>query len=311
MKRFIAALLACSVPLTASAQVPGQTIRAKEGDVILVENDDKVRVVRRRHANVRIIHNAEQRWVLVLADWLSGSSGGDGRVDYSFDFRELTGEWPLAARWEGAAFVDHYDLAGTGPNQGMGITTSAGLIQFLSSSPAGRTLTTDRTFADAAAVAVLTFRGSGGAMMSRESFDVAEQRALERINQEASGNSVTSGRFRTSIGMSVDVAPGASGYPGPTPVRVGGNIRPPQKIKDAPGVWPEAARKAGVFGMVLLEIIIDSEGRVQQAKVLRSIPLLDQAAIDAVKQWVYGPTHLHGSPVPVIMTVAVSFGEPR
>ena len=109
-------------------------------------------------------------------DWLSGSTAGDGRVDYSFDFRDLTGEWPLGPRWEGAAFIDQYEMAGSAPNQGIGITTSAGLIQFLNSSPAGRTLTTDRTFADAAATAVMTFRGSGGAMMSRDLFDAAEQR---------------------------------------------------------------------------------------------------------------------------------------
>jgi TonB family protein len=301
----LTALMAVQLPAPPAGS---QTIRAKDGDVILVENDDKVRVVRRRHANVRIIHNAEQRWVLVLADWLSGSSGGDGRVDYSFDFREMTGDWPLGARWEGATFLDQYDLAGSAPNQGIGITTSAGLIQLLSSFPAGRTLTTDRTFAEAAAVAVLTFRGSGGSMTSRDSFDVAEQRALERMNPQGAGNSVTSGGFRTSIGMSVDVAPGAAGYPAPTqPVRVGGNIRTPQKIKHADPVMPEVARQAGARGMVIVEIIIAADGTVQQAKVLRSIPLLDQAAIDAVKQWVYEPTHLNGSPVPVIMTVTVNF----
>ena len=48
-------------------------------------------------------------------------------------------------------------------------------------------------------------------------------------------------------------------------------------------------------------------GRVKDAKVLRSIPLLDQAALDAVKQWVYTPTLLNGVPVPVIMTVTVNF----
>lgn len=42
-------------------------------------------------------------------------------------------------------------------------------------------------------------------------------------------------------------------------------------------------------------------------KVLRSIPLLDEAAIDAVKQWIYSPTLLNGVPVPVIMTVTVNF----
>ena len=106
--------------------------------------------------------------------------------------------------------------------------------------------------------------------------------------------------------MTAELSPSAT-YAGPQPVRVGGNIRGPQKIKDAPGVMPEAARHAGVFGMVILEITIGPDGAVQQAKVLRSIPLLDEAAIAAVKQWVYEPTLLNGVPVPVIMTVTVNF----
>ena len=43
------------------------------------------------------------------------------------------------------------------------------------------------------------------------------------------------------------------------------------------------------------------------ARILRSIPLLDQAALDAVRQWEYSPTLLNGVPVPVIMTVTVNF----
>ena len=52
---------------------------------------------------------------------------------------------------------------------------------------------------------------------------------------------------------------------------------------------------------------IGPDGRVKDAKVLRSIPLLDQAALDAVKQWQFTPTLLNGVPVPVIMTVTVQF----
>ena len=70
---------------------------------------------------------------------------------------------------------------------------------------------------------------------------------------------------------------------------------------------PEAARQAGITGVVILEIIIGPDGAVTQAKVLRSIPLLDQAALDAARQWRYEPTLLNGAPVPVIMTVTVAF----
>ena len=60
-------------------------------------------------------------------------------------------------------------------------------------------------------------------------------------------------------------------------------------------------------GIVILECTIDGQGRVVDAKVMREIPLLDQAAIDAVMQWVYTPTLLNGVPVPLIMTVTVNF----
>jgi protein TonB len=53
--------------------------------------------------------------------------------------------------------------------------------------------------------------------------------------------------------------------------------------------------------------VIGIDGKVADAKVLRSIPLLDQAALAAVRQWEYTPTLLNGVPVPVIMTVTVTF----
>ena len=59
--------------------------------------------------------------------------------------------------------------------------------------------------------------------------------------------------------------------------------------------------------MVILEATIGPDGKVQDTRVLRSIPLLDQAAIDAVSQWEYSPTLLNGTPVPIIMTVTVQF----
>ena len=289
MKRMLVALVAISLlPLGVAAQ----TIRAKEGDVILVENNDKVKIIHRRHANVRILHNAAQRWVIVLADYLSPGAA-DGQVDFAYSYREVTGEWPLGERWEGVAYIDQYEQTGTG-NRGVGLTTSSGLIQLLSP-PA------ERVFADAAAVTVLTMRGSGSSV-ERASFDVAEQRAIARLAQEATGGpvSIGPGNIRSSVSMSVAEL---------QPVRVGGNIRAPQKIKHVDGVLPGAARQAGVFGMVILEIIIGTDGTVQSAKVLRSIPMLDQAAIDAVKQWLYQPTHLNGTPVPVILTATVNFPQ--
>jgi TonB family protein len=90
-------------------------------------------------------------------------------------------------------------------------------------------------------------------------------------------------------------------------LRVGGTIREPRKLKNVPPVYPDVAKQARVQGTVILECAISPEGKVTRVTVLRGIPLLDQAAVDAVKQWVYTPTLLNGEPVAVIMTVTINF----
>ena len=92
-----------------------------------------------------------------------------------------------------------------------------------------------------------------------------------------------------------------------SPVRVSGNIKEPAKIRHVPPVYPPIAQSARVQGIVIIEAVIDPQGYVQETRVMRSIPLLDQAAIDAVKQWQFTPTLLNGVAVPVIMTVTVQF----
>ena len=91
------------------------------------------------------------------------------------------------------------------------------------------------------------------------------------------------------------------------PVRIGGQIKAPLKLKNVEPIYPSIAQAAKVEGMVIIEATIGVDGRVQDAKVLRSIPLLDTAAVDAVRQWQYTPTLLNGVPVPIVMTVTVRF----
>jgi protein TonB len=90
-------------------------------------------------------------------------------------------------------------------------------------------------------------------------------------------------------------------------VRVGGQIKEPKKVKDVKPAYPDIAKQARVQGMVILECTISPQGKVTDVKVLRGLPLLDAAAEEAVKQWIYTPTLLNGVPVPVIMTVTVNF----
>jgi protein TonB len=90
-------------------------------------------------------------------------------------------------------------------------------------------------------------------------------------------------------------------------LHVGGNIKAPRQVKRVNPVYPEDAKATGVSGVVILEITIGTDGHVDKAVILRSIPLLDQAALDAVYQWEYEPTLFNGEPVAVVMTVTVNF----
>jgi protein TonB len=91
------------------------------------------------------------------------------------------------------------------------------------------------------------------------------------------------------------------------PIRAIGEIRPPKLIHSVPPVYPDIARQARIEGVVVIEAMTDIYGRVASIKVMKSIGLLDEAAIEAVRQWVYEPMIINGRPRPVIFTVRVTF----
>ena len=111
------------------------------------------------------------------------------------------------------------------------------------------------------------------------------QRALELARPSArSGSTIT------------DAAPSAK----PTgPIRVGGSIRPPRKIRHVPPVYPAEAVAAGVDGIVVLDAVIATDGIVKDVTVLKSVPMLEEAALAAVRLWQFTPTMLNGVPVEV------------
>jgi len=78
-------------------------------------------------------------------------------------------------------------------------------------------------------------------------------------------------------------------------------------INQVQPTYPPLARAARVQGTVILQVVVDESGRVRETKVISGHPLLTQAAVDAVTQWVYSPTLLNGEPIPVIGTVTVRF----
>ena len=89
------------------------------------------------------------------------------------------------------------------------------------------------------------------------------------------------------------------------PVPVGGKIQPPRRLVSVAPVYPSIAQQARVQGEVEIEALIGEDGKVRNAKVIQGKRLLNEAALTAVRQWVFTPTRLNGEPVAVIMTVTV------
>ncbi len=101
----------------------------------------------------------------------------------------------------------------------------------------------------------------------------------------------------------------ASSTGGNGPVGVGGNIKPPSKLEDAAPAYPPTMLDAGLEGLVPMEALIGLDGRVASVRVLTAQvhPEFVRAAEEAVRQWVFSPTLLNGTPVEVKMTVSVQF----
>jgi len=93
----------------------------------------------------------------------------------------------------------------------------------------------------------------------------------------------------------------------PQVIRLHAGMNAPVKIVHVPPIYPAIAQAARTQGVVILEAIIDEHGAVTSVRVLRSIPLLDDAAVAAVRQWRFTPALLNRQPVPVVMTVTVNF----
>ena len=95
---------------------------------------------------------------------------------------------------------------------------------------------------------------------------------------------------------------------GPVRFVVGGNITEPKKISGPTPIYPEAARRARIQGVVVLECTIGKDGRVQNVKILRGLPLgLTETAVDAVNKWKFEASTLNGKPVEVLYILTVRF----
>ena len=169
---------------------------------------------------------------------------------------------------------------------------------------------------------------------SKELLGVPVPVAIERIREvakTAGGNPPPAVASDREVLAYVRLKPGAIGYvslgadvsgvkvvsvggqtefklaPPPEPLPVGGRVALPQRIVTAQPNYPQIARMGKVQGTVEVSVVIDASGNVERAKVVKSIPQLDAAAVEAVKKWKYSPTVVNGVAVPVTMVVQVTF----
>jgi len=95
---------------------------------------------------------------------------------------------------------------------------------------------------------------------------------------------------------------------GDVPVRVGGNVKAPIAVSRPNPVYTEVARRARVQGIVIIEAVIDRQGNVTEARVLKPLPMgLDLQALQSIRQWKFKPGTLNGQPVPVYYNLTVNF----
>jgi TonB family protein len=279
-------------PLEAHAQV--QRISAVEGDTVVISGDAQVNIVRTRSAHLRAVFNANEHWLIVLARLTDRQQLSAG-VDEALMFRQVDGPWPLDARWEGDASLETYFAAGdSGGPAGYGLRTSAGLIQLFTKDSQRFGSDVSQRFVSPEITAVINYRGWGRSTENGASFDAVERAKVAEA---------TTGRSRVNVsgglilgGATPDV--GVVRNPTPSPIR---------KIRDVQPMWPEAARQADVRGVVIVELTIGTDGRVTDVSILRGIALLNDAALDCVRQWQYEPVMLDGHPVPVHVTATVTF----
>lgn len=120
-------------------------------------------------------------------------------------------------------------------------------------------------------------------------------------------NGVIDGTVQDGRGLTPVIDAPPPPPPPARPYRPGPLIKEPIKLLDVRPIYPDVALQARIEGVVIIEAVIGPTGAVREARVLRSRPLLDEAALTAVRQWKFTPTLLNGVPVPVAITVTVNF----
>jgi periplasmic protein TonB len=122
------------------------------------------------------------------------------------------------------------------------------------------------------------------------------------------GGAGSGGGTGNGEGTGPGIGPGSGGGTGGGPYRPGSGIAAPELIHEVRPDYTEEARRRSLAGDVVLEIVVRSDGRVGSVRIVQGLGAgLDQRAVDAVRQWRFSPARRFGTPVDVIVEVAVEF----
>jgi TonB family protein len=138
---------------------------------------------------------------------------------------------------------------------------------------------------------------------------LADSASTAESNGPGTGGGVGTGQG-TGIGEGngSGIGPGSGGGTGGGPYRPGSGIAAPSLLREVKPDYTEAARRASIEGDVVLEIVVRRDGAVGDIKVMQGLGAgLDERAVEAVRQWRFAPARRFGTPVDVIVEVAVEF----
>jgi hypothetical protein len=174
---------AAQQPPSASQPPSGVDISARDGDRIVVEDDARIHVVRRRQATIRTIYSRKERLLIVLVDYAKPGAFPDGQVDWAFNFYQVEGAWPLEPRWEAMTTMFQYEGEVSRP-RGLAFETPRGLVQLVAGQP-------EAPARDPRAFAVLSHGGASNGPRRGLSFADAEKFQLaDFVRSKASGATV-------------------------------------------------------------------------------------------------------------------------
>lgn len=285
----------------------GRQVEAADGDTVVIAGDDRVTVVRQRAADVRVVFDAERHTALVIADWgTPDDAKPDGRVNRTWLFREIEGAWPLDARWQGSAIIVEPESL-RGPSERVSATlsldTPAGPVVFMAGRPSPRVRPPAGT--------VLWHLEVSGGGPDGVSFDEAERYAGSS-NAQWSFRSMNGFPFGAQgggapAGVTADTVFGVAALPLParSPVPVMG----PPVLRRVEPVWPVPVLP-DVSGTAFVEIAVAPDGVVRSARVVQSLPPLDDLIIAAVSQWRFAPAGPEGRPDPQLAIAAFPYPPP-